>query len=238
MLSDVNSHFAPASLLELVWYLAMESIVACACDMAYLAGVIDSDGSIGVRRSTYAMRVRGDAKQATYQARVMVRQVDHGAIDLLTFYFGGTRYPQASQVPNGRTLDCWEVHSAAVGRVLPHLVPFLRIKRERALNALEVCRLNSDPNRRRFEFPDPTPGEPMVTVAEAARFLGKSEMVVRQATQKRSVPFVKDGRRTLIPKSYLPVWAKRGSTPQRKQSYTDALEAYYRRAKELNRVGM
>jgi len=216
----------------------MDEIVACACDVAYLAGVIDSDGSIGVRRNTYAVRVRGDAKQATYQARIMVRQVDHEAIDLLVFYFGGTRYPQASAATNGKTLDCWEVHSAAVGRVLPHLVPFLRIKRERALNALEVCRLNSDPNRRGFEFPDPMPGEPMVTVAEAAEFLGKSEATIRQATQQGSVPFVKDGRRTLIPKSYLPVWATRGQTPGRKQHYTDALEACYRRAKELNRVGV
>lgn len=216
----------------------MDEIVACACDVAYLAGVIDSDGYIGVRRDTYAMRVRGDAGQAIYQARITVRQVDHKAIDLMVFYFGGTRYPQASQAANGKTFDCWEVCSAAVGRVLPHLMPFLRIKREHALNALEVCRLNSDPNRRGFEFPDPIPGEPMVTVADAAQFLGKSEATIRQATRQGSVPFIKDGRRTLIPESYLPVWAERGSTPPRKQSHTNALEACYRRAKELNRVGM
>jgi hypothetical protein len=33
--------------------------------LAYLAGVLDSDGTIGVKRSTYSMRVIGDSAQPT-----------------------------------------------------------------------------------------------------------------------------------------------------------------------------
>ena len=54
-----------------------------ATDFAYCAGVIDSDGYIGVHRNTYAMRVRGDAGQAVYQPRVQVKQVESGAVDHL-----------------------------------------------------------------------------------------------------------------------------------------------------------
>ena len=43
-----------------------------ASTLAYLAGVMDSDGYIGVHRNTYSMRVRGDAKQPVYQARAQV----------------------------------------------------------------------------------------------------------------------------------------------------------------------
>ena len=53
--------------------------------LAYLAGVIDSDGSIGIKRSTYAMR-HGNGGQATYSERVMCRQVTPEAVRLLNDY--------------------------------------------------------------------------------------------------------------------------------------------------------
>ena len=40
--------------------------------LAYMAGVLDSDGYIGVHRSDYAMRVRGDAGQVIYSPRVQL----------------------------------------------------------------------------------------------------------------------------------------------------------------------
>jgi hypothetical protein len=40
---------------------------------AYLAGAMDSDGCISVKRSTYAMRVRGDAAAPIFSERVFRR---------------------------------------------------------------------------------------------------------------------------------------------------------------------
>ncbi len=37
---------------------------------SYLAGCIDSDGTIGIKKSTYAMRVTGDSGQPTYSERL------------------------------------------------------------------------------------------------------------------------------------------------------------------------
>ena len=99
-------------------------------NFAYCAGVIDSDGYIGVHRNTYAMRVRGDAGQAVYQPRVQVKQVEPAAIDLLHDLFGGHRYVGKPTAAKGRPLIVWGVHSAACAPVLEAVMPYLRIKRE------------------------------------------------------------------------------------------------------------
>ena len=195
-------------------------------NLAYAAGVIDSDGYIGVRRGP------------RYSARVMVKQVQPEAIDLLHEMFGGYRSTSPPAAERGRQLLTWEVHSASAGRACEALLPYLRIKRAQAENAIEVCRINAEPQRRRFDIPAVRDGEPMVTMAEAARRLGKSYQVVIQAVRHDSVPHVRTGpRKVLIPESYLPIWAARRNSARRHPDVTARLETRFLRAKELNRVG-
>lgn len=208
-------------------------------DLAYAAGVVDSDGYIGVHRSDYAMRVRKDAGQAVYMPRVAVKQVTPQAIDLLHDLFGGHRYNGKPSAERGRPLLAWSVHSAMAGRVCESLLPYLRIKREQARNAIEVCAINAEGQRRRWDVPEVVNGEPMVTMAEASRVLGKDYGTVIQSVRNGNVPHVRTGpRKVLIPASYLPVWASRGHSPSRHPEVTARLEACFQRAKQLNRVGI
>ncbi len=208
-------------------------------DLAYAAGVIDSDGCIGVHRDTYAMRVRGDASQAVYIPRVTVKQVTSQAIDLLSDLFDGHCYAGKPTAARGRPLISWNVHSAMAGRVCEALLPYLRIKRAQAENAIEVCQINREPRRRRWDVPEVVEGEPMITMAEAARRTGKSYAVVIQAVRLGSVPHVRTGlRKVLIPESYLPTWASRSNSARRSPEVTARLEVCYLRAKELNHVGV
>ena len=134
---------------------------------------------------------------------------------------------------------CWQVHSAACRPVLEALLPYLRIKTNRAENALALCEVNRRLGRKRFPVPDVVPGEPMLTMAEVARRTGRDYGTVIQAVRKGSIPHVRTGpRKVLIPESFLPVWAERGRTPRRDPALTDEMEALYLRAKELNRVGI
>lgn len=210
--------------------------------MAYCAGVVDSDGCIGVKHSDYRVRILGDCTTPTYAAYIQVKQVERQAVDIMHEYWGGYFGLQRSYAKRGRPGHCWQVHSAAAGRALAELLPYLRIKRAQAENALEVCRLVRM-GTRRFPVPEIVPGEPMVTVAEAAARLGKSYEVVYQAVRKGTVPAVcgkRSGRKpsVFIPESYLPVWTARGRSPSRSPETIAALEACFRRAKELNRVGI
>lgn len=204
--------------------------------VAYLAGVIDSDGCIGIHRDTYTMRVRDDVTQVGYQTRITVKQVTPQAIDLLHETFGASRYTAKATARARRPLHVWYAHAGVCGPILEALLPYLRIKRLQAENALALCRINAEGHRRRFPLPSVVPGEPLVSMVEAAERLGKSYAVVLQSVRKNNVPSVRvPGRRgAMIPESYLATWASRGTTPTRNPEVTARMDACYLRAKELN----
>lgn len=208
-------------------------------DLAYAAGVIDSDGYIGVRRTRGGREYKAADWQCTYAPRVIVKQVTPQAIDLLHDLFGGHRYDGKPTAMRGRPLMAWSVNSAMAVRTCEALLPYLRIKREQALNALEVGRINQSKQRHRYVLPEIVPGEPMVTMAEAARRLGKDYYTVAQSVRLGNVPHVRLGpRKVQIPESYLPIWAERPKGAARRPDITAQLETCFVRAKELNRVGV
>jgi hypothetical protein len=120
--------------------------------LAYCAGVIDSDGTIGIKRSTYAMRVRGDAGAPVFMARCCVRQVEPQAVELLRDTFGG-----AIRINKGqgacRDLYQWEARDLIVERALLLLLPYLRIKRVQAENALAMRALVHESKATRAKKP-------------------------------------------------------------------------------------
>jgi hypothetical protein len=106
--------------------------------LAYLAGAIDSDGTIGVKRSTYAQRVVKDSTQATYSERIALRQVTPEIVDLLKETFGGSVYITQPSAKNGRPLHSWSITDAAAFRCAKCLLPFLRVKKMQAQNLLAL----------------------------------------------------------------------------------------------------
>lgn len=112
--------------------------------LAYLAGVIDSDGTIGVKRSTYAMRVRGDAAVPMYSERIALRQVTPEVVDILAEHFGGSRRIEAPQAPTRRPMFSWTATDLKAHTALVALRPFLRIKAAQADNAIALRQVKTD----------------------------------------------------------------------------------------------
>lgn len=106
--------------------------------LAYCAGIIDADGTIGIRRSTYGARVVGDCRQASYSERVALKQVEPHAVALLTRLFGGYRTIDDPSAKRGKPLHKWEATDRKAAIALMATLPYLRIKREQALNALAL----------------------------------------------------------------------------------------------------
>lgn len=208
-------------------------------ELAYAAGVIDSDGCIGIRRSDYAMRVRGDATQAIYFERVTVKQVEPAAVDLLNALFPATRGITDPSAKRGRPLHYWHIHSRAAGAALVALLPYLRIKREQAINAIKMREALG--TQRRWPVPDIIPGEPLVTATEFANLVGAKVATIHQATQQKSIPSCRVGRSRMVPVSYAQVYRDRmaqGGRVRRSPEVTAQLEVCFQKAKELNRVGV
>jgi hypothetical protein len=101
--------------------------------LAYLAGLIDGEGYIGIKKMT-----RHDCAAPSYHARIQVRMVDEPAIALLAHELGGKYYHERTATGLRRALYCWQVSDALAERTLRALLPYLRIKRR---NAEEVLRL-------------------------------------------------------------------------------------------------
>lgn len=120
--------------------------------LAYLAGIIDADGSIGIKKSTYAMRVTGDSTQPTYSERVMSRQVEAHAIELLHDTFGGYMGISKSSAPRGKPLHSWQVTDLKAYHCLVALAPYLRIKQYQAANAMELRLLKDQSRKERTAF--------------------------------------------------------------------------------------
>jgi hypothetical protein len=106
--------------------------------IAYCAGVIDSDGTIGIKCNSYAARVVKDCRNASYSARICVRQVTTEALEILQATFGGSVRPAKTYAKRGRLMYSWEIRDQLAERALKRLMPHLRIKKAQAQNCLAL----------------------------------------------------------------------------------------------------
>lgn len=212
-------------------------------ELAYCAGVLDSDGHIGVHVNTYRVRSGkwADSKQPTYQPRMSVKQLDMDAVELFHRLFDGHMYVDTTNVRGSkRPINIWQVHSRACLRALVPLRPYLRIKTRQADLAIELCELNASPRRHTFDLPAVTPGESMVPLAEAAERAGRSYAVAIQSVKLGNIPFERrprSGRNSptiFVPESYIGTWSSRGRGAMRRPEVTRRMEDIHREILSLN----
>lgn len=159
--------------------------------LAYLAGAIDSDGSIGIKRSTYHRRVRGDASNPTYSERVMLKQVTPQIPTLLKECFGGTYRLENASTRDGKPLYSFQVTDKQAAEACRLLLPYLRVKHRQAEIVLEL-RESKDSRYQRVsywfvkEHPDWQDME-LITTSEASAILGYGTLSVLQAARNGTI---------------------------------------------------
>ena len=119
-------------------------------DLAYLAGIFDADGTIGIKRSTYAIRVTGDSSQPTFSERIHIRQVDRQALELLSETFGGNIGVEKPSAPGGKPLFRWGQTDRKAAAALKAMLPYLRIKKRQAENCLHLRTLKEKSKKVRY----------------------------------------------------------------------------------------
>ncbi len=107
--------------------------------LAYLAGIMDSDGNFRIsRRNVREMR------WPQYRINVRCAQVAPSpAVDLLKATFGGQISILTDHRPTHRDLVAWNVHDRGAVPALEALLPYLRVKWRDALLLLELRVLKS-----------------------------------------------------------------------------------------------
>lgn len=111
-------------------------------DLAYCAGLIDGEGCIRVKRAK-AYRCQGRVTPS-YHASVQIRMVDEPAIRFIAETLGGWYYPEKPHLAQGRPLFCYQASDKAAEALLRALLPYLRVKREAALNVIALRELQAN----------------------------------------------------------------------------------------------
>lgn len=117
--------------------------------LAYLAGAVDSDGTIGIKVSTYAMRVTKDCQAPTYSERVSLKQVTPEIVDTLHQTFQGSRRLEKPSAKKGRPLYSWTATDRVAFNALSSLLPYLRVKRAQAQACIELRSIKEDSKKAR-----------------------------------------------------------------------------------------
>lgn len=207
--------------------------------LSYCAGVLDSDGHIGVHVNWY--KVGKDSKQPTYQPRMSVKQCDPGAVDLFAETFVGHTYiDMNNRKGSQRPVYIWQAHSKACRGPLEALRPYLRIKDRQADLALELCDVNASPRRHGFVLPAIIPGESMLPLAEAAERAGRSYATAIQSVKLGNIPFerrkreCRGGPMIFVPESYIETWRTRGRGAMRRPEVSERMARITEEIKALN----
>ena len=120
--------------------------------LAYLAGAIDSDGTIGIKRSTYSIRVKKDSVNPMFSERVALRQVTPQIPELLKRVFGGCIYMTKPTAAKGRPLYSWAVTDMKAVACVTALLPFLKVKRKQAVNCIALRRTKESSKKAKVAF--------------------------------------------------------------------------------------
>lgn len=113
---------------------------------AYIAGIIDGEAYIGIKKSTYGMRNRPDVKSPTYSERVQIKMTSPGVLALIKNNFGGTFYKDKKvyQSKSGfKTRKVMHVYGATdkiASEIIKAVYPYLIEKKPQAMCILKLRR--------------------------------------------------------------------------------------------------
>ncbi len=112
--------------------------------IAYLAGIIDGEAYIGIKKSTYGMRKREDTKSPTYSERVQIRMGNEKILALFKKTFGGHLrvepkvYQSKSGFKSHKIMTLYLATDKMASEIIKAVYPFLIEKKIQARCILEL----------------------------------------------------------------------------------------------------
>lgn len=122
--------------------------------LAYLAGIIDGEGSLMIRRSTYRMRNPKycDCKNPVFNPRIGLKNANEDVIKLMKNVFGGHYHKYKRLYPSpkwgirqNKIMYSYGVEHRLAERICIALLPYLIIKKEQANKLIELQNLKRSP---------------------------------------------------------------------------------------------
>ncbi len=126
---------------------------------AYIAGIIDGEAYVGIKKSTWAMRNRPDVHCPSYSERIQIRMKCKPILELIKNTFGGSVYtePKIYQSANGFTTNSIMSVYSATNRVAANIIkairPYLIEKANQADAILKLRKQKESPESRKVGSP-------------------------------------------------------------------------------------
>lgn len=107
-------------------------------ELAYLAGLIDGEGYIGVTATNTSKSAKGCKRGLSYRCNISVRMCERAAVQWAwEATCVGQIAPTKGSTPRARPGWQWNVWSSEAKDLATAILPFLRIKVEQARNLIE-----------------------------------------------------------------------------------------------------
>lgn len=117
--------------------------------VAYIAGIIDGEAYIGIKKSTWGMRNRSDVTCPTYSERVQIRMKCRPILELIHSRFGGSLsdeprvYESVSGYKTSAPLSIYRASDRVAASIIKAVRPFL-IEKARQADAILSLRKNKE----------------------------------------------------------------------------------------------
>ena len=113
--------------------------------IAYLAGIVDGEGYVGIKKTNN----RSDCRNPQYHERIQVRMVDECVIKLFKDTFGGNYYKETNHSKySKKPLYCYQASDKLAASIIKILIPFLVLKKRQAGLILNLRESKNDPSAR------------------------------------------------------------------------------------------
>jgi hypothetical protein len=130
---------------------------------AYLAGILDGEGYVGIKKSTWGMKNRTDIKSPTFSERIQIKMNNPTVLKMFKDEFGGSFYKDSKIYQRERSyhtnkiMYCYQATDKIASVILKKLLPFLTIKRKQTILCLKLrkskdskeARLRGGPSKKR-----------------------------------------------------------------------------------------
>ncbi len=219
--------------------------------LSYLAGAMDSDGYLGIRKSSQRARLH-DCINVNYFARLGLKQVTPQIPDLLRQTFGGNITFSKSKHVNRRPMYVWNiVHRAAID-ACRLLLPYLRIKWQQAKTIIEFHETVTSPgvNTEAYWFAKKYPcwmDAKLITPFDASRIMGYSTPYISKRAVKNGTllctqnlddfDYCKPSIPEALVRHICSSWISLKSHPH-PQELMDLKERYFQLMRQLNQTGI
>ena len=128
--------------------------------LAYLAGIMDSDGNFRIEK-------KGVPEMLSPHYRINIRAAQvrpSPAIELLAKTFGGNMTSRRARRPNRRDLVSWSLHDRSAAAAINELYPYLVVKKHEAELLLELRQLKGQGKKGITEWVHANRWHPAVTM--------------------------------------------------------------------------